>query len=118
MDYKLAYFWQNKLKNGELIMKWLEIIEVRLSRENRDRKIQLLNDIINEYRIELGKKSIKIYSHISLDTDFIIQLKHNSDKINSNGSKFGIQLVSALKEIGLVNHNVWQEKVIKNYEES
>ena len=94
-------------------MKWLEIIELRLSRENRVQKIGLLRDIVDEFRIELGNKSIKVFSHISLDTDFIIQLKHHSNKVLPNGSKLGIQLVSALREIGLVNHNIWYEKQLK-----
>jgi len=95
-------------------MKWLEIIELRLSRESREKKLDLLNDIIDEFKIELGKKSVKVYSHISLDTDFIIQLKNRSDKVLSNGSKLGIQLVTALRDIGLVNHNVWYEKLKKD----
>jgi hypothetical protein len=98
-------------------LKWLEIIELRLSMENREKKTALLNDIIDEFRIELGNKSVKIYSHISLDTDFIIQLRHSSDKALSTGSKMGIQLVAALREIGLVNHNIWQEKALRKYKE-
>ena len=98
-------------------MKWMEIIELRLSRDNKDQKIQLLKEIIDEFKIELGDKYIKIYGHITLDTDFIIQLKHRSDKVLSNGSRLGIQLISALREIGLVNHNVWQEKTLRNYKE-
>jgi hypothetical protein len=48
-------------------MKWLEIIELRLSRESREKKLDLLNDIIDEFKIELGKKSVKVYSHISIE---------------------------------------------------
>lgn len=98
------------MKNGINEMNWIEIIEIRLSRGQREKKIQIMKNLIDEFKVEIGKESITIYNHISLDTDFIIQIKNNTNKATQNGSKLGIQLVSALREIGLVNHNVWIEK--------
>ena len=98
-------------------MKWIEIIELRLSRKNLRNKLQFLRDSVDEFRIELGNKSVKMYSHTTLESDFLIQLKHNSDRVIQNGSKLGLQFVRTLKEIGLVNHTVWVENDIRDIED-
>lgn len=90
-------------------MKWLEIIEIRLGRENINKRIKLLEKVIKEFKLEMGNKSIKIFQNVAIDTDFVIQIKHNSDKINKNGSKIGTHLMFTIKEMGLVSHSVWKD---------
>ena len=51
---------------------------------------------------------MKIYCNANIDSDLSIHLLHNSDNAN-NKSPLSLQLVSALKEFGLVNHSVWVE---------
>ena len=91
------------------IMKRLEIIEIRLGRENIKRKTKLLEKVIKEFNEEMGNKSIKIYKNVSIDADFMIQIKHNNDNINWNGSKTGTHLMFTLNDIGLISHSVWKD---------
>jgi hypothetical protein len=54
-------------------------------------------------------RTIKAYSHVSINTDFSIHLIHDSEKPEYGGSRLGVNLVAALKAFGLVNHSVWVE---------
>jgi hypothetical protein len=47
------------------------------------------------------------FSRVLLDTDYMIQIFHDSNKLENPGSPLGIRLANALKEFGLVNHSVW-----------
>jgi hypothetical protein len=49
------------------------------------------------------------YSRVLVDTDFSINISHNSKKVENGGSRLGLRLVAALKEFGLVNHSIWIE---------
>lgn len=90
-------------------MKWLEIIEIRLGRENIKKKAKLLEKFIQEFKVEIGNKSIKFFRSETIDTDFVIQIKHNNDKINKNGSEVGTHLMFTLREMGLVSHSIWKD---------
>lgn len=91
-------------------MKWLEIIELRLVRRHLAEVETGLEKLISETGPGSGAKAVKVYHHISLDTDFCIHLFHDSGEVDKLGSVLGLLLASALKEFGLVNHNVWGEK--------
>ena len=86
-------------------MKWLEIIELRFGGSNREMLESHLKKLINEAK----RQSIKVYCHVTVETDFSIHLKHDSKRADVSGSPLGLQLASALKEYGLVNHSVWIE---------
>ena len=90
-------------------MKWLEIIELRSVDSNRELLESQLQKLINEVDRETKKQAIKTYSRVMIDTDFSIHLFHDSKKIENSGSPLGLNLVTALKEFGLVNHSVWIE---------
>ena len=90
-------------------MKWLEIIELRSVNRNRDLLKSQLRNLINEAEQEAKKQAIKVYSRVMVDTDFSIHLFHDSKKVENSGSPLGLNLVTALKEFGLVNHSVWIE---------
>ncbi len=91
-------------------MNWLEIIELRTVGSNRKLLESQLQKLINEVEKETKKRTIKAYGRVMIDTDFSIHLHHDSKEANFNGSSLGLQLVSTLKEFGLVNHSVWIEK--------
>ena len=84
-------------------MKWLEIIELRSvgSLESQ------LKNLINKVNKASKYKTIKIYSHTTVETDFSIHLFHDSKKGENSGSRLGLRLASALKEFGLVNYSTW-----------
>lgn len=91
-------------------MKWLEIIELRSVGKNRTEMELQLNNLIAEVKQETRQQAIKVYSHITVETDFSIHLHSDSKSADIGGSPLGQRLVSALKECGLVNHSVWVEK--------
>jgi hypothetical protein len=90
-------------------MKWLEIIELRSVNRNRDLLKSQLRNLINEAEQEAKKQAIKVYSRVMIDTDFSIHLLHDSKKPENSGSPLGLNLATALKDFGLVNHSVWIE---------
>lgn len=94
-------------------MKWLEIIELRSVGSNRKLLKRQLKALIDEAHKKAEQQAIKVYNHVAIDTDFSIHLLYDSVKADINGSPLGLQLVSTLKEFGLVNHSVWIEKLIK-----
>lgn len=94
-------------------MKWLEIIELRSVGSNRELLKRQLKALIDEAHKKAEQQAIKVYNHVAIDTDFSIHLLYDSVKADINGSPLGLQLVSTLKEFGLVNHSVWIEKLSK-----
>jgi len=91
-------------------MKWLEIIELRSVGSNRTLLESQLQSLINEVNQDAKQQTIKVYSHVAVETDFSIHLVHDSHRVNISGSPLGQCLASALKEFGLVNHSVWVER--------
>jgi hypothetical protein len=91
-------------------MKWVEVIEFR-SFNKDDALLELdfwncLSDAIGEAQIV----KIEVYNHSTLPTDISIHGHYESAQAESEGSSFGMQLVSELKAFGVVNHTVWVEK--------
>ncbi len=91
-------------------MKWLEIIELRSTCSNRTFLESQLKGLIDEVNQAARQQKIKVYSHITVETDFNIHLYHDSKEADFSGSPLGQRLASALKEFGLVNHSVWIER--------
>jgi len=91
-------------------MKWLEIIELRSVGSNRTLLESQLQSLINEVNQDAKQQTIKVYSHVAVETDFSIHLYHDSKEADISGSPLGQRLASALKEFGLVNHSVWVER--------
>ena len=98
-----------KQKTRGIMMKWLEIIQLRSVGSDRDSLESQLQELINEVGKETKKQAIKSYSRVMIDTDFSIHLFHDSKKVESGGSRLGLRLASALKDFGLVNHSIWIE---------
>jgi hypothetical protein len=90
-------------------MNWLEIIELRTMDSNRHHSGSNLKKIIEEIHDTADKHPLKIYTRHAVEGDLSIHILHSSGEIDRTGSPFGIQLVSTLKEFGLVNHSVWIE---------
>ncbi len=66
-----------------------------------------LTDLMNEVTIEAEHEVIRVFRHEKLDADICIVLFHSRKKTRFGGSPLGIRLVAALKEVGLVNHTIW-----------
>ena len=91
-------------------MKWMEVIEIRSVGDNRARLESQLQSLIKEVNQEAELQAIKVYKHVMLETDFSIHLYHETKEAEIGRSSLGLRLVSALKEFGLVNNNVWIER--------
>lgn len=85
-------------------MKWIEIIDLRISEEFSEEVTELLATITAEV-----SPAVTLYVHAFMYTDFSIHIKHESEKVDQSGSNLGMQIASSLKAYGLVNHNVWIE---------
>jgi plasmid maintenance system antidote protein VapI len=90
-------------------MRILEIIELRSVSKQLNVLKPELNNLINTLNKETNDCSIKIYRHLSVDTDFSIHLQYDSNKTDNTGSTIGLQLISVLKEFGLTYHHIWCE---------
>jgi hypothetical protein len=91
-------------------MKWLEIIELRSVDKNKKFLEQALKVLMEDLNQEVEQLAIKVFCRVNVDSDFSIHLLHDSKEADVNGSALGLQLVSYLKEYGLINHSVWVEK--------
>jgi hypothetical protein len=91
-------------------MKCIEIIELRSAGNTRKQLEAHLQEFIEQMEKKTKQQTVKLYTHMMIDTDFSIHLFHDSSKIKNRGSSLGIRLVSALKSYGLVNHTIWIEK--------
>ena len=86
-------------------MKWLEIIEIRITNSDHELIEFYLQQLFDQ--IKETKQEVRILNKLNLDTDFSIHLMFDSIDTDSNGSPLGQNIVSALKEFGLVNHSIW-----------
>ena len=93
-------------------MKWLEIIEIRISGNDHELLESHFKQLVKEVNKEKEQKLI-LYRQLDLDTDISIHIFHDSIKAENSGGDLGIRIASALKEFGLVNHNVWVEMYVK-----
>jgi hypothetical protein len=90
-------------------MNCLETIELRSIEGDRERLESQLLKLISEVNLDGKKQAIKAYSHETINSDFCIQLLHDSRKADAGGSQLGLHLVSELKAFGLINHSIWVE---------
>jgi hypothetical protein len=90
-------------------MKWIELIQLRSAGSNREMLETNLKMLIDEVGGKRQKQVIMAFSRVSLDTDFSIQIFHESKKVENGGSCLGLHLAAALREFGLVHHSIWME---------
>jgi hypothetical protein len=92
-------------------MKFLEIIQVRSHSGRSDYLFPLLKDLYQEGNGPDGLRGLKIYSHLQLKGDLSLHLVWEKDTHDLlQGSPLGLKLSQALKDFGLINHNVWKEE--------
>lgn len=88
-------------------MKSLETIEIRLTENKIENIMYDVTLIISEIK-KLNKDiPAKIYFHVNIVTDIMIQLEHVNKKVDQRGSQLGLKITSVIKSYGMVNHNVW-----------
>ncbi|MCP4670025.1 MAG: hypothetical protein GY857_01855 [Desulfobacula sp.] len=90
-------------------MKWIEVIMVRSAGSSAETLEATLQDIMSKVAIKAEHGTIRVFRREKLDLDICIVLFHSEKKARTGGSTLGLHLVSALMEIGLVNHTIWDE---------
>ena len=91
-------------------MKVLEIIQIRSASGQQDKLIPILKGLFREVAGQNGLLNSKIYSHLQLKGDLSLHLAWERSATLLQGSPLGLRLSQALKEYGLINHNVWKEE--------
>ena len=92
------------------MIKILEIIEVRSVKKNKHNIVDFIDKLLSD-QITDRNFAIKIYSHSTIETDYSIHLYYEKESAENLGTKLGYKLTEDLKEFGLVNHNVWIDKI-------
>jgi hypothetical protein len=103
---------RQKQRLETLIMKWVEMIELRSVDGNRELLESHLQQLMYDVDEEANTQTITAYRRVMIDSDVSIHLVHDSEDVEKSGgplSSLGVRLASALKEFGLVNHSVWIE---------
>jgi hypothetical protein len=84
-------------------MKRLEIVHLRSS----DERIENLTEMIAESLGTANSDSqvVTLYRRKGLETDVAVHIRQDAE----GPSRLGLQLASALKAYGLVEHSMWEE---------
>lgn len=90
-------------------MRWIEVIEVRLSGINHQATEGTLNALKDDVVKQLTNNKIRLYRRYMLNSDICIHLTHEAKEIDPNGSPLALQMISVLSELGRVSHKVWIE---------
>ena len=91
-------------------MAWLEIIDIR---STKDKSLQLkteLPKVIDELQKEYKGDEIKLYLHLSLETDFSIHIYHDGTPAVHHVHPTSQQLIALLKKYGLTHHSFWVQQ--------
>ena len=100
-------------------MKWVEIITLRCSSEINGQFIDELLKGVSEADelIDTPRHmvEIKAYHNSVVETDFSIHIHWESEKESQDKSSLGLNLASALKPLGLLNHSVWIETTAREF---
>jgi hypothetical protein len=88
-------------------VKWVEVIQVRSTGCNKNFLKSELLKLIEENKKITKQHEVMAYGRVLVDTDYTIQIFHETANVEKDGSSLGLRLVSALKAFGLVNHSVW-----------
>jgi hypothetical protein len=90
-------------------MKWIEVVQLRAADNHLKIMESRLKQLIDVIGAKSRQQNVMICRRSSIITDYSIHILHDSSKVEGQGSHLGLQLATALKEFGLVNHSIWVE---------
>jgi len=93
----------------EIIMKYLEIIELCTVGSNRAHMEVTIRELCSRLRDTNHGHTVSSYSHGFLETDYSIHVRYEKDTRDGHPSAAGQEIAEALKQLGIVNHTVWIE---------
>jgi hypothetical protein len=91
-------------------MKWIEIIELRSTKEKGTLLKEDLREFVKGLKYEEGLFEAKVLSHGSLESDLSLHLYYDSENVDVSGSPLGLRLLTELKKFGMVDHNIWIQR--------
>jgi len=91
-------------------MQELEIIQLLASRDKIKRLLEDLPEILDNFQDIDGKKEIRVYSRDTFDTDLLICLRRERNG-QPDKSREGLLLAEYLRDFGMVEHQVWEQKL-------
>ena len=89
--------------------RYLETIELRTTGQNRKKLECVLEKLLAGLNSDTEQEQVQVYNSRLIESDFCIHLYSEAENTNREGSPLGLRMVSALKEYGLVHHNIWCE---------
>ncbi len=88
---------------------WVETIEVRIFNSDRCDLESRLVSFMAQVGTPETASTIAVYQRAMIDSDYCVQITHESKEAKPLGSPLGLRLRNALQEFGLVHHSVWIE---------
>ena len=92
-----------------LKINFMEIIEIRVQYKAKQKLEQELKKILSEVEDKQMEQPMKVYKRLNMETDYVILLMNESNKITVKNSQLGIRLNAVLKDYGMVNYSKWKE---------
>jgi hypothetical protein len=90
-------------------MKWLEIITIRTAGISERKKALRFLEQMEPAKATEEPLDISVYENAILETDFSIHIHWSAETLHQGKSSLGLQLVQALRDVGLTNHTLWVE---------
>jgi hypothetical protein len=88
-------------------MPWMEMIELRTAERNRKALEEELDAWIRGVDPQKEPVTLRAFRRSYVETDYCIQILHDSGDVKGHGSRLGLQMASSLRAHGLVSHRIW-----------
>jgi hypothetical protein len=98
-------------------MKWIELIVVRATGDEKRSTIRRLIDQFIQNRQPAGLEEIILYRNAFVETDVVVYLEWAATGKSPTRSDLGIGLAATLEEFGRVHHTIWIEDGMRENEE-
>lgn len=97
------------LKHDKQLKGMIETLEIRLA-QNLNKKLEAeIKQVLDDVGRNASGISMKFYTKNSLNSDYLIIIMHLYKKNSNQRNELGQRIKAALKDYGLVNHNIWNE---------
>ncbi|MCP4757072.1 MAG: hypothetical protein GY866_39925 [Proteobacteria bacterium] len=93
-------------------MNWIEIIIVRLSKQEDIPSIEEVFREVGAGRDESADEfvDVALYRNKDVESDWAIHLRRQSSNVRPDKSGLGRMIAEAFRPFGLVHHSVWESR--------
>lgn len=85
----------------------MEMIELRTTEKNRGVLEEELETWIRGVDAPRAQMTCRVFRRSYVETDYCVQILHDSAEVKSHGSRLGLLMASTLRAHGLVSHRIW-----------